>query len=102
MATSKQRFKRVVDQVQDAAGKASVKVESAVNKAQETASELAKDIRQQGRELDDRLDAWADENASAVGEKLGTDPKETSGWLKVLVWTLAAAVVFGVLGLMLS
>ena len=93
MATSKQRFKRVVDQVQDAAGKASVKVEDALNKAQDTASELAKDVRQQGRDLDDRLDAWADENASAVSERLGTDPKETSSGMKAVVW-IAVAITF--------
>lgn len=96
MATSKQRFKRVVDEVQEAAGKASVKFDEAVSKAQDTASELAKDVRQQGRELDDRLDAWADENASAVSDRLGTDPDKTSSGMKAVVW-IAVAIMFAVI-----
>lgn len=100
MATGKQRFKKIADDVQEAAGKASVKVEDAIDRAKDAASDAARDVRRAGRNIDDRLDSWADENATAVSDRLGTDPETASGWLKVAVWVgvLAGLIAVGWVG----
>ncbi len=95
MATSRTRMKKIADQIEDAAGKASVKVEDAVDKAKDKASEVMRDLRETGRDIDDKLDEWADENANVFQDAMSE--KDASRVLKAVVWILAILAVIGLL-----
>lgn len=84
MATKKsgERLKRVVDDVQTAAGKASVQAGKVIDRAKDKASEAVREGRR-----------WADENAYDAAEKLGTDPKKTARAFRVTIGVLV--VLFG-------
>lgn len=86
MATSKARMKKIADQIEEAAGKASVKVE-------DEASRLARELRETGRDIDDKLDEWADENANDLSRWTGMDKDDSSMAIKVVVWLLAIGFV---------
>lgn len=95
MATRKKKvdFGQMVEQIEEAAGKASVNVEDALRKAQEATEEAARELRQKGRDIDDQLDAWADENANDLSAYTGMSKDDSSMAIKVAVWLLVIGFV---------
>lgn len=93
MATSKQRMKRIADDIGEAAGKSSVKI-------QDKASDAAKDIRQAGRDLDDRVRQTAGAASEYVEDKTGIAASKSRPWAIVAVWLtiLAGLIALGWLG----